>query len=44
MNLNQQQKLMNSSVSQMKMTNGYGLYTAKQCKVTTNYPAKECIL
>lgn len=44
MNLNQHQKLMNSSVSQMKMTNEYGLWIAKQYKVTTTYLAKEWIL
>lgn len=35
---------MNSSVSRMKMTNEYDLYTAKQCKVTITYQAKEWIL
>lgn len=40
MNLNQHQKLMNSSMSRMKMTNEYGLYIAKQCKVTITYHSK----
>lgn len=32
MNLNQYQKLMNSSVSRMKITNEYGLYKANNVK------------